>query len=126
MEARFSQPFYPQAPAGGKLTSWLHQAGLQRTRVLITNIVWCWLPKAKPKGLPVGNREPTTSEVAACYERHLRPCLTGLGFDKPNTYIVPVGAPATRFFLDLEKGADKYLGTITQRELPTCGHDTED
>jgi uracil-DNA glycosylase family 4 len=126
MEARFSEPFFPQAPAGQKLTGWLHQAGLQRTRVLLTNVVWCWLPAAKPKGIPKGNREPTHQEIAHCYRVHLRPCLTRLGFDKPDTFIVPVGAPSTRFFLGLEKGADKYLGTITQRELPTCADDTED
>lgn len=111
-EAHTSRPFHPDAPSGRMLTRWLHEAGWQRTRALITNVVWCWLPEAKPKGIPRGNRSPTAAEVHHCRRAHLDPLLATL---QPNDLVVTVGAPATSSLLGVEK-VSKYIGTINYRE----------
>ena len=111
-EALFSRPFHPEAPSGRMLTRWLNEAGFLRTRVLLTNVVWCWMPAAKPKGFPKGNREPTKAEISYCRRVHLDPLLATLGSDD---LIVTVGAPATGSLLQIE-GVSKYLGTFNYRE----------
>ena len=119
-EARTSQPFHPNAPSGDLLTRWMYQAGLQRTEVLITNVVQCWLPKAKPNGTPVGNRDPKENEIKHCYAAHLRPLLEQYGFlnDNPDDrkVIVTVGAPASRTLLGDPK-VERHLGTMVRRDL---------
>ena len=111
-EAKFSRPFHPEAPAGRTMTRWLNEAGLQRTRTLLTNVVWCWMPKAKPKGMPVGNREPTAPEISFCRSAHLDPFLKEYSEEIPR---ILVGAPAARSFLGVE-AISKYNGTFVWRD----------
>jgi uracil-DNA glycosylase family 4 len=118
IEAMYSIPFHPEAPAGKMLTEWIHLAGLQRTEVLITNGVWCWLPAAKPNGVPKGNRDPTRDEQDHCYRQHLHPLLTKLGFDQPDKWVFTVGASVSKYLLELDGSSEKHLGTVTVKELP--------
>ena len=110
-EANFSQPFHPEAPAGRTLNRWLNAAGLQRTRTLITNVVWCWMPAGKPKGRPVGNREPTPEEIEFCRRAHLDPLLEQF----PEQPRILLGAPATRSLLGVET-VSKYNGTFVWKD----------
>lgn len=128
MEARYSEPFWPQAPAGEKLMEWIYAGHGQRTQLLLSNIVWCWLPSHYDKGFPRGNREPTWDEVHFCYQRHLGPLLQRLGFldddasgsggSSGERWVFTVGTPATRHLLGEEK-VEAYLGTANQRRLPS-------
>ncbi len=119
-EARTSIPFHPNAPSGDLLTRWMHSAGLQRSEVLVTNVVWCWLPKTKHNGVPMGNTDPKDGAIAHCLGAHLRPLLEEYGFvdDQPDDrkVIVTVGAPASRTFLGDPK-VERHLGTMVRREV---------
>ena len=83
-EAERGIPFFPGAPAGYRFGAWINRAGKPRQDLLITNIVWCWLPKLsveQRKKVPVnkwGNREPTMAEAKQCWKRHLGPLLKKL------------------------------------------------
>ena len=116
-EALYSIPFHPEAASGKMLTEWIHLAGLQRTEVLVTNLVWCWLPHHYEKGLPKGNRNPEPDEADYCYRAHLYPLLTRLGFDQPDHWIFTVGAPASEYLLGIEK-SEPFLGTVSVVDLP--------
>ncbi len=120
MEARFSQPFHPNAPSGHLLNQWIYSAGLQRTEVLLTNVVWCWMPASKVRGCARGSREPTEDETTFCMQAHLRPLLAEYGFidDQPEDrkVIVTIGAPASRTFLGDTK-TERHLGTMVRREV---------
>lgn len=117
-EALYSVPFHPEAPAGKMLTEWIHLAGLQRTEVLVGNLVQCYLPQSKTNGVPKGNRNPTPAEADHCYRAHLYPLLTKLGFDQPDHWLFTVGAPASEYLLQLDGSSEKYLGTVSVVELP--------
>ncbi len=119
-EAFNNQPFYPLAPIGERMEKWLGRAGISRHRILISNVVQCWLP-AKKTPSPVGNREPSLSEMKWCWNAHLGPLLQSL--ETSLRVIVPVGIPATRFLHGIPegKGAEKYMGTIGEVTLPEVG-----
>jgi uracil-DNA glycosylase family 4 len=111
-----SKPFYHLAPTGDRLNKWLYRAGISRTQIAIGNLVQCWLPGYRKKGIPSGNREPTQSEMKWCWNAHVGPWLTsGEGI-----VVVPVGIPATKFLMGIppKKGAEKFLGTLNKVELP--------
>lgn len=110
-EAHSSRPFHPDAPSGGMLTRWLNEAGWQRSRVLLTNVVWCWLPKSKGPGHATGSRDPKVSEINYCKAAHWGPLLSRY----PDTLTVTVGAPATRAILGVET-VSKYVGTFNHKE----------
>ena len=114
-EATFSTPFFPNAPSGGMLNRWLNKAGKSRTQMIIANVVQCWMPKSKTsKSVPSGNRSPTTAEIEFCWNAHVGPMLHA----SQAKFIVPIGAPATRWFLGLpEAGVEKYIGTFTKLDL---------
>jgi DNA polymerase len=84
-------PFVGQA--GKKLDDLLKQAGLQRDKVFITNILKC---------RPPDNRRPRKNEIAAC-KSHLNKQLNIL---EPKV-VAPMGNSATEFIFNrykLEKG----------------------
>ena len=68
-------------PSGQRLNRWLRAAGLEPHKLLIMNIVQCWLP---------GDRPPRATEVEACRARHWGATLDSLN---PKV-IVTVGVPA--------------------------------
>jgi len=117
-EALYSIPFHPEAASGKMLTEWIHLAGLQRTEVLITNLVWCWLPHHYERGVPKGSRNPEPEEADHCYRVHLYPLLERLGFGAPGKWVFTVGAPASEYLLELEGSSEPYLGTLTIKDLP--------
>jgi hypothetical protein len=55
-----------------------------------------------------------------CWNAHVGPWLHSLGKD---VVIVPVGIPAAKFILGIpeDKGAEKFLGTLNQCDLPPIG-----
>lgn len=118
LEARYSQPFLPTAPAGEMLTRWIYQAGLQRTEVYLDNLVRCWLPESKMNGVARGNRAPTPEEARECYRRHLYPSLQEGGLLREDQWVFLVGTPVARFVLEVEK-VEPLLGTVTVKEFPT-------
>ena len=111
-EARYGRPFHPSAPAGRTLSRWLSAAELGREEALITNIVWCWLPATRTNGLPKGNREPTQAEITHCRSRHLDPLLKEEGYHNESSFIVAVGAPATRSLTKGEGSMERYMGSM--------------
>jgi uracil-DNA glycosylase family 4 len=116
-EALFGEPFYARAPSGRTLRGWFSDAGIDLQRVAFANIVQCWLPKKRISGeLGKDSRPPTEAEASFCYEAHLRPWLESL----PDAHWIAVGAPATRFLLDLpqEKPAEQLAGVTHRKEFP--------
>lgn len=75
--------------AGKLLDKTIEEAGIPQSEIYITNIVKCRPPK---------NRDPETNEVIAC-SQHLRAQISHL---RPS-YIVPLGAFATRYMLRHDK-----------------------
>ena len=114
-----SKPFFHLAPIGERLNKWLYRSGISRTQLAIGNLIQCWLPKVKRQGSPDGNREPTRAEVQWCWNAHVGPWLNS----GEELIVVPVGVPATRFLLGIPegKGAEKFLGTMNEVELPPIG-----
>jgi len=118
-EAKASRPFFPNAPSGSMLDRWLNKAGKSRTQMIVANVVQCWMPKTKGKSGPTGSRSPTNEEINYCWDRHVGPML----HESKAKFIVPIGAPATKFFLGLpEAGVEKYIGTFTKLDLPEVRH----
>lgn len=119
MEARFSRPFFPNAPSGQMLTELLVDAGWRREDTLITNVVWCWLPRRYNGQLPEGNRSPTQAELEYCGRHHLWPLLREADILRPDTgrVILTIGAPATAYIEEVTGSVDKYIGTFQQRDL---------
>ena len=119
MEAIFSLPFYEHAPAGARLTKWLHRAGIPRSSVWIGNTVWCQLPK---------NRDPNPEEQHQCWRRHVRPWLERLQdkwkADHPGLaigpHLVALGGSAAKWLLGLsqDEGFERWVGTTLEVELP--------
>lgn len=116
-EVEHGRPFYPEAPSGFLLNKWLNHAGILRSKLLISNVIWCWIPKGYKAGQPYGSRTPTQEEMAYCYAHNLYPLLVEHGFDAPGALIFTLGDPATQFFLGLEK-VGRYRGTANERALP--------
>ena len=123
-EAWNSQPFFPMAPIGERMNKWLFRSGWSRTWLAIGNLVQCWLPKVKRSGSPDGNREPTQAEIEWCWNAHVGPWL----HSQDDLIKVPVGIPAARFLLGIPegKGAEKFLGTMNQVDLPPIGRNDAD
>jgi uracil-DNA glycosylase family 4 len=120
-EANTGVPFHPQAPAGWRLTHWMNRCGLPRTRALITNVVWCWLPKIKTKtGFSKESRPPTGAECLWCWNAHLGPLMQTVD---PSVPVFTVGAPATKWILGLpwDSGAERHVGTPNMVVLPPIG-----
>ena len=118
-EAWNSKPFFHLAPIGERLNKWLYRSGWSRSWLSIGNLVQCWLPKTKRQGSPDGNREPTKAEMEWCWNAHVGPWLKS----GENLIVVPVGIPAAKFLLGIPegKGAEKFLGTMNDVELPPIG-----
>lgn len=111
-----SKPFYPTTPIGNRLDKWLHHSGISRTQISIGNLIQCWLPAYRRKGVPSGIREPSSAELKWCWNAHVGPwLLTGEALIK-----VPVGVPATKFLMGIpkDKGAEKFLGTLNDVQFP--------
>ena len=120
-----SQPFFPLAPIGERLNKWLYRSGISRLKIGIGNIIQCWLPDHyKPGGIPDGNREPTGAEIRWCWNAHVGPWLHGV--EPAIRVLVPVGVPATRFLLGIakDKGAEKFMGSMVERDLPPLGENS--
>lgn len=115
-----SKAFYHLAPPGERLNKWLYHAGISRTKISVGNVIWCWLPAYRRKGVPSGTREPTRAEMKWCWNAHTGPWLQG------EEIVVPVGVPATKWImgLDPKKGAEKFLGTLNEVQLPPVGENT--
>jgi uracil-DNA glycosylase len=113
-------PFHPTAPVGQRFEKWLSTSGIPRRLVLVGNVVQCWLPKFYKGSAPDGNRDPTRAEMKWCWNAHVGPWLTDLPDD---LVIVPVGIPSTKFLMGIpeDEGAEKYLGTLNDVELPMVG-----
>ena len=121
-EAAFSTPFYPMAPSGSMLDRWLNKAGKSRTQTIVANVVQCWLPKSKSKtGRGTGNRMPTTAEISHCWHAHVGPMLHA----SSAKFIIPIGAPATKWFLDIDSSTEKYTGTFTKLDLRELSNDRD-
>lgn len=118
-----SRPFFHLAPIGERLNKWLFRSGWSRTWLSIGNLVQCWLPKTKRQGSPDGNREPTRAEMEWCWNAHVGPWLQS----HEGLIVVPVGIPAARFLLGIPegKGAEKFLGTMNDVDLPPIGRNKE-
>lgn len=116
-------PFHPKAPAGRMLTRWIYRSYLQRSEVLVGNLIQCWLPKVKTKAGAFGNRDPTLAEIKWCWNAHVGPWLHKLVRGEWLWGVVPVGVPAAKFLLGLawDKGGERYAGTIQLVELPKIG-----
>ena len=116
------EPFYRLAPIGERFNKWLYRSdGISRLKVGVGNLVQCWLPKTKKGGVPDGNREPTEAEVQWCWNAHVGPWLHGAA--PAIRALVPVGVPATRFLMGIpkDKGAEKFMGSLNEVDLPPLG-----
>jgi len=104
-----------------RMDRWLSQAGIPKREILVGNLVQCWLPLRGQEGL----REPERKEIEFCWRVHGRGTME-LATDNTTSsrqtrqVLVPVGLTASKFFLNLSptSGVEKYIGTISERELP--------
>ena len=111
-EATFSRPFHENGRAGHRLQKMFTRAGFSRRELWVGNVVQCWLPQTR-KPFPKGNRTPTPAEVAYCWKTHVKPGL----YRYPSlVHVVPVGAPAAKFFLGRDK-VGQYMGTTQRVDL---------
>ena len=129
-EAWNSVPFYPHAPIGERLMKWFYRSGISRTHNTFGNLVQCWLPKEKKNGVGTGNREPTLAEIQFCWNAHVGPWLkSGEVAANPvdRRVVVPVGVPAAKWLLGIppKKGAEKFIGTMNEVELPSIGENPD-
>jgi uracil-DNA glycosylase family 4 len=113
-EALHSRPFHDQAPSGSMLNQWLYTAGIPRSKCILMNAVWCWLPEKFQNGLPRGNRAPTKAEKKECFIRHIQPYIIKEKLDSPRKEWVTVGAAATQSVLGVEGSVEKLTG-VTHR-----------
>jgi uracil-DNA glycosylase family 4 len=101
------RPFAEVDASGERFTRWLHKAGAQRSDAVLSNVVWCWIPR----------RPPTHDEVLYCYQTHMKPLIEQM----PNLrWISTLVGVATRLALGLDPEAptDKWVGSVTERTLP--------
>lgn len=102
-EDRYGMPF--QGQAGGILSEFLQDAGLNLDRIFVTNIVRCRPPK---------NRKPTAKEYQACIPHLLREIKQV----QPKVFLL-LGNSALRLFrLDKEGGVTSIRGKMYERKLP--------
>ena len=99
-EDRQGRPFV--GPAGKLLDELLHDAGLRREQVFITNIIKCRAPQ---------NRDPRPDEVQAC-----RGYLDGQIAAINPRVICPLGRPATQTLLDPKASISKVHGRPFERD----------
>jgi len=99
-EDRKGLPFV--GPAGKLLDELLHDAGLRRDQVFITNIIKC---------RPPGNRDPRPEEIRAC-----RDYLDGQIAAINPQVICPLGRPATQALLDPKATMSKVHGRPFERD----------
>lgn len=87
--------------AGQLLDRLMDDAGLERSRAAVVNVIKC---------RPPGNRDPLPDEIESC-----KPYLDAqIGYMKPKV-IVTMGNFATRFVLDLAIGITKARGQRYER-----------
>src|SRR5918992_6011264 len=87
--------------AGQLLDRLMDDAGLERSRAAVVNVIKC---------RPPGNRDPLPDEIESC-----KPYLDAqIGYMQPKV-IVTMGNFATRFVLDLAIGITKARGQRYQR-----------
>ena len=96
------------------LTRWLNRSGIERTRVWVGNLIQCWLPKGYRGGHPFGSEDPTLEMIQFCWDAHVGEALHSLG---EMELLMPVGAPARRWFLG-PKAGERYCGTPNLINLP--------
>ncbi len=101
-EDRRGRPFV--GPSGQLLNKMLASIGLDRTQVLISNIVF-WRPP--------GNRTPTPLEVASCL-----PFVQRIIELMEPEIIVPLGGPATKSLLEQTAGIGKLRGRWFNYQTP--------
>jgi DNA polymerase len=98
-EDRAGKPF--SGPSGKVLDEALHEAGLSRDDVYITNLLKCRAVTVDETTGRLANRDPYPAEIAAC-----DPLLHGeLGIVKPSV-IIAAGAMATRALTGVPSLAD--------------------
>ena len=104
------------------MTTRLYKAGLLRSDVIFTDIVWCATKDAYPHfRAPV---EPLITAVRHCWKAHLGPFLNSLPQTSQPRHLITVGDPPLRWFKDLKySGKDRppavpHFGTTELHELP--------
>jgi DNA polymerase len=101
-EDRAGRPFV--GPSGQLLDRMLASVGLDRTQLLITNLI-PWRPP--------GNRNPTDAEIAACLPFLLR----HIALVRPRRLVL-LGAMAARTVLDSKTGITRLRGRWTKAHIP--------
>src|SRR5258708_869264 len=104
MEAKFSQPFHPNAPAGSVLNRMLSRGGMERRNFVISNACWSrppgnYLQDAPYEGLALAAYEPFLDKMFEMY----RPRV-----------IVAMGTTALRVATDFAYGGKKATITNVQ------------
>jgi len=105
---------------GASVTRRLYTAGLQRSDVMFTELVWCWMPNPNAKGAYAGNREPTRKEVKHCWNAHLGPWFADLPVTSKPKHIITLGLPALRWLksFNADTPAEVHYGTTELQLLP--------
>lgn len=103
------------------MTQRLYRAGLQRSDVIFTDLVWCSTKDAYPAfKAPV---PPSHEAVKFCWKTHLGPFLRGLpeGPENKPRHLIPLGDWALRWFKGLtqKQPAQPHYGTSELHELPS-------
>ena len=119
-DAYQGEPAFDGAFTGQSVTRRLYTAGLLRSEVILTDLVWCWMPNSKAKGAYKGSRPPTRTEIKHCWKAHLGPFLADLPPGDQPKHIITMGLPALRWFkgMKADDPAETHYGTTELHPLP--------
>ncbi len=119
-DAYQGQVFFEKSYAGSQLVRRLHLADLPRSRVLMGNLVQCWLPQFKQGTVAKGLRGPTAVEVRWCWNAHLGPRLGELSTSRKPRHLLTVGPVASRWFKGMKRAeaVEVHYGTTVAHEMP--------
>jgi len=124
-DAYQSQAFFSKDYTGGVMTDRLYRAGLQRSDVIFTDLVWCSTRDAySPYKKMV---DPAHEAVKYCWKTHLGPFLDGLPKLPRPRHLITIGSPALRWFKGMtqKEPAEPHFGTTTLIPLPEVPRDAK-
>ena len=119
-----SRPFFEKGYVGERMLARLYRAGLQRSDVIMTTLVWCANERETPwtKLVP-----PAHAAVKHCWHAHLGPYLHSLPATPTPRHVVTVGTAPLRWFKKMtqKESVDPHYGTCVIHTVPEVKHDTQ-
>lgn len=122
--AKQSQSFMEGGYIGRATTERLYRAKVNRSEVIFTDTVWCYLPGAYPNfRAPM---DPAVGAIKHCWNAHLGPYLETVHDPDRPKHIITLGNSTLRFFKGLTQKlpAVPHLGTTELEAMPKVKNGT--